>query len=229
MLFLLLLLLVGACVSADVSADHYVLATRWPQTVCEMYHGPCNIPANVSAFTVHGLWPDNYAGKDPAYCSGAGLNMTQLQPILPSLLQLWPNFYADSTSESFWKHEWDKHGKCAVDTGDFPDEESYFSAALSKVIRYNGFQILASFGIGPSQEPQKLNTILQALNETLYYRFILSCQHQSDPDRFLLSQLEVCFDKSMDPIDCYIDDDHSYYHVNGCSKHADVYYLPLQH
>ena len=42
---------------------------------------------------------------------------------------------------SLSQHEWDKHGKCAVSTGVFADQESYFSAALTKVVRYNPFQV----------------------------------------------------------------------------------------
>ena len=44
-------------------------------------------------------------------------------------------------------------------------------------------QILASAGIGPSNEPQSLAPILKALDDTFYYRFNVNCQFLSDPDR----------------------------------------------
>jgi len=225
----LLLLAAFGLASASVAPELYLLATEWPQSSCEMHDGGCSIAANVSTFTIHGLWPDVFSGDSPQYCQGEDLDMEALQPLLSSLLQLWPNVYAGKTAESFWEHEWDKHGKCAVASGDFESQEAYFSFALTQVTRYNAYQILAQAGIGPSDQPQNLTTILNVLDETFYYRFNVVCQKQGD--RFLLSEVQVCFNTSQKPVDCYIDDDHSPYHVTGCSgfNEEPLFYLPIEH
>ena len=48
-------------------------------------------------------------------------------------------------------------------------------------------------------------------------------------NRYVLSELQVCFNRTISPVDCYIDDDHTSYHTHGCDVEGDVLYLPLQH
>lgn len=58
-------------------------------------------------WTIHGLWPQN------EWCDKTPLNMTALAPLVPTLQQDWPNcFAAFQDDESFWTHEWQKHGSC---------------------------------------------------------------------------------------------------------------------
>lgn len=211
----------------DESADMFLLATEWPQTACLMHSGGCSIADNVTTFTVHGLWPDNYSGDDPFYCDGESFDLDKLNDLLPLMHQLWPNVYADNTAYSFWKHEWDKHGKCAVSTGVYPDQHSYFAEALAKVARYNAFQILADAGIGPSNQPLDLNMVTGVLDEALGTRFKINCQKIDN--MFLIYEVEVCFGSEHTPVDCYLDDDESTFRVSSCSHTEPVYYLPIVH
>lgn len=40
--------------------------------------------------------------------------MQRLEPIRKSLTAYWPTLYPSNTLESFWEHEFEKHGTCAA-------------------------------------------------------------------------------------------------------------------
>lgn len=61
-------------------------------------------------FTIHGLWSENME-----YCNGTDFNMNELSIIDTELNKMWYSCYTNSSNYNnadFWKHEWDKHGKC---------------------------------------------------------------------------------------------------------------------
>jgi len=62
-----------------------------------------------STFTLHGLWPE-WANE----CSGTALDVNALSSIRSDLEKYWlscPEFGSDN--ETFWSHEWEKHGTCS--------------------------------------------------------------------------------------------------------------------
>ena len=77
--------------------------------------------------TIHGLWPE-WA----EYCSGLDFNETSLISIQEKLDTEWLSCGYTDKNAGFWKHEWDRHGKCAVSgvPEHFSNEKSYFSKAL---------------------------------------------------------------------------------------------------
>lgn len=61
-------------------------------------------------FTIHGLWSENME-----YCNGTDFDMNELSMIDTELNKMWYSCYTNSSNYNnadFWKHEWDKHGKC---------------------------------------------------------------------------------------------------------------------
>lgn len=82
---------------------------------------PASGPSN--SWTIHGLWPDNCDGTYEANCddSRAYTNITQiLQSFGQTDLLNYMNTYWTSntgTAESFWEHEWGKHGTCRSPLG----------------------------------------------------------------------------------------------------------------
>ena len=72
----------------------------------------------VDHWTVHGLWPDHCDGTYDANCdpSRAYTNITQILQAAgqTSLLSYMNTYWKDyqGNDESFWDHEWEKHGTC---------------------------------------------------------------------------------------------------------------------
>ena len=44
--------------------------------------------------------------------------------------KFWPNYYPTKTADSFWKHEYEKHGTCSQSLPDFDSELKYFNKSL---------------------------------------------------------------------------------------------------
>ena len=115
------------------------------------------------SFTVHGLWPDNCDGTYQANCD-ASRAYTNISAIIgqanPDLLKFMNTYWknADGTDESFWEHEWSKHGTC-ISTLDpkcysnyQPTEEvpDFFNRTVSLFQTLNSYQFLEKAGITPS-------------------------------------------------------------------------------
>lgn len=77
---------------------------------------PSTGPSN--SWTIHGLWPDHCDGTFDANCDAARA-YTNITAILQSygktdLLSYMSTYWKDyqGNDESFWEHEWGKHGTC---------------------------------------------------------------------------------------------------------------------
>lgn len=83
----------------------------------------CNTSDDV--WSIHGLWPQFNQTTWPAYCKNVSFNISTLEPLESQLKQRW--FSCDGSPESFWEHEWKKHGSCMfVPTNEF----TYFNRTL---------------------------------------------------------------------------------------------------
>jgi len=107
-------------VTAD-KADVYVLAYLWDAEDC--YENPtwygCADPKDYwkKYFTIHGLWPQFSGGGYPSYCTDEAFNPASPEAVgLDDMYERWPNMQAEEGSsdyDSFWEHEWTKHGTCS--------------------------------------------------------------------------------------------------------------------
>jgi ribonuclease T2 len=113
----------------------YVFAMSWKPQWC---HGAsskqpgCMRPRDywLSHMTLHGLWPDNGDGTYPTKCTAEAFDYDLVTSAigLDKLEKLWPNVQKSEGSsdyESFWEHEWTKHGTC---TG--LSQVQYFETAM---------------------------------------------------------------------------------------------------
>jgi ribonuclease T2 len=81
------------------------------------------------SWTLHGLWPDNCDGTYEANCDPkrAYTNITEIlqaagaDETLSIMQKYWKDYKGDD--ESFWEHEWSKHGTCisTLDPSCYPD------------------------------------------------------------------------------------------------------------
>ncbi len=79
------------------------LCRSYSPTFCEQVH--CT-RSPVSAFTLHGVWPQYANGGWPEFCHH---NSTEPPRTLPSMLCEWPSYMG--TDAQFWEHEWTRHGE----------------------------------------------------------------------------------------------------------------------
>ncbi|KAL9637974.1 MAG: hypothetical protein Q9164_001855 [Protoblastenia rupestris] len=116
------------------------------------------------SWTVHGLWPDNCDGTYDAYCDAAR-QYTNVTAIISAagatdLLSYMNTYWKDyqGNDESFWEHEWDKHGTCinTLEPGCYtdytPQEEvvAYFQKTVDLFKSLPSYTWLANAGIVPS-------------------------------------------------------------------------------
>lgn len=116
------------------------------------------------SWTIHGLWPDNCDGSYESYCDRRR-EYSNITDILESygagdtldyMETYWKDYRGDD--ESFWAHEWDKHGTCintlepGCYTGYTPQEEvvDYFNITVSLFKALPTYETLANAGIVPS-------------------------------------------------------------------------------
>jgi ribonuclease I len=105
----------------QTSADMYVFAYIWEPESC--YENPtwsqCNSPQIFwgTNFVIHGLWPQYSSGGYPSTCTNEPFDNNVIDIIgLDTMNKYWPNVKSNVTApdyNSFWQHEWTKHGTCS--------------------------------------------------------------------------------------------------------------------
>ncbi|XP_057459841.1 ribonuclease 3-like [Actinidia eriantha] len=97
------------------------MVISWPPTYCQSGK-PCKSWDEIEKrFSLHGLWPADDTGKSSQKCPGpqfsdpAQLNtcLNTQENLVKDLSDYWPSIIKDSKDDSFWQHEWNKHGVCS--------------------------------------------------------------------------------------------------------------------
>jgi ribonuclease T2 len=134
-MYLLILLLMFSFIQCAMSADPstmYVFAYSWTPGFCigQTYPG-CNAPQSYwkKNFTIHGLWPQYTTSGYPSTCTTEAFNSSITDSIgMDIMVEKWPDVQYDidsSSYDSFWEHEWTKHGTCSG-----LSQHDYFTTAL---------------------------------------------------------------------------------------------------
>ena len=100
--------------------DYYVFAYSWQPEFCYDQSGypGCSNPQSFwgKYFTIHGLWPQYSAGGYPESCTNEPFDPNVPDQIgMDTMTTYWPNVKEnvdDADYDSFWEHEWTKHGTC---------------------------------------------------------------------------------------------------------------------
>jgi len=125
--------------SEKMTGDMYVFAYSWTPEFCAAnpsYEG-CKTPKDYwkKYFTVHGLWPQYSTGGFPSTCTTEAFNSSVPNAVgWSDMTTYWPNVqYAETSSnyDSFWEHEWSKHGTCSG-----LSQYDYFSKTISLIKKY---------------------------------------------------------------------------------------------
>ncbi|KFY24930.1 hypothetical protein V493_04933 [Pseudogymnoascus sp. VKM F-4281 (FW-2241)] len=118
------------------------------------------------AWTIHGLWPDRCDGTYEANCdpSREYSNITDIltsfgkTDLLTYMDTNWKDYKGND--ESFWEHEWNKHGTCmsTLETTCYENYEpqmelvDYFEKTVELNKELNSYKFLADAGITPSAD-----------------------------------------------------------------------------
>ena len=160
--------------SASEPYDFFMLVMQWAITECQDVFTCTPSPTN-NFFTLHGLWPENNDGSYPQNCAGAAFDPAALTPLLPLLNRFWPSL--NGPSETFWQHEFEKHGRCADDV--FHTQVDFFNSTLSYLAKYNITEALAAGGIVPSNTVSfQLTDFNAALTAAFSTSALLTCDAQ---------------------------------------------------
>jgi ribonuclease T2 len=111
----------------------------------------------------------------------------------------WPSYASNSDDESFWSHEWTKHGTCAIaNRSEIPSQSQYFQDSLAARQRYAPLANLEQGGIFPSDtKVLSTSTVMSVLQQGYGKRVGISC----DSDGFL-ETVTVCLTADQDIFDC---------------------------
>lgn len=175
-----------ACDTSDHSYSFDLLVMQWPPAFNK----------NLNYLTLHGLWPsraqsDNY----PCDCTNEQFDLSKVSDLEDRLNQYWPSLFGKD-SQSFWAHEWTKHGTCSHDIPQLDGEYNYFKTALDLRDAYDFSQALIQKGITPggSYDP---NTMVQAGRSETGAEMVLGCDNNNH-----IQTMSLCVDKTLQPMDC---------------------------
>jgi ribonuclease T2 len=192
----------------STSWDFLLLVQQWAPGVCATSRGKqCVIPSYVRYWTLHGMWPNNYDGTYPSNCPDSeSFNMQRLEPIRKSLTAYWPTLYTSNSLESFWEHEFDKHGTCASSDPTLATELAYFNATLTARATFDIAAAFSKAGIqASSSTAYGIDTISQAIQSAYGGVPLVQCSRESRGRARgveALTSIGVCISSSLTIIDC---------------------------
>ena len=195
--------------------QYYMFAQYWTPSICIDYDlppGQCIVPHEAEDWVIHGLWPSSFTvSRIPEFCHGSKFSVHKLHNRMSRLKRAWPNPILQSRDRStkdrywLWRHEWNKHGRCAVLCDRSVDDEyDYFAFGLDLHKTYDIGSALMKAGIEPDDEaliPTK--TIEQALHADFGAMPELRCVRSGGDKKVNLFAVRLCLTPgSEDLIDC---------------------------
>jgi ribonuclease T2 len=149
------------------------------------------------SWTIHGLWPDHCDGTYDANCDPSRA-YTNISSILTaagasSVLSYMNTYWKDvnGNDESFWDHEWEKHGTCistlqpSCYTNYAMQEEvvDYFTTTVNLFKTLPSYTWLSNAGIVPSTSATYTSAaIMAALKTPRGVDVVIQCKNTNELD-----------------------------------------------
>ena len=120
----------------------YVYSIFFQSTTCKKNGYQCykaieHLPKNI--WTIHGLWPNYKNGTIPKWCNGKNDIDIEIknQSLYDYMVHYWPGLM--STNESFWGHEYNRHGYCYNQRNNISvyDYETFFLKVIEIYQKYD--------------------------------------------------------------------------------------------
>lgn len=185
--------------------DVLVFTQRWAPTACFVWKQAskahtCTLPKDED-WTIHGIWPSEYHKLSPQYCNKSlPFNVKDLQPVRKELNEKWIDI-ENGHDFSFWRHEWEKHGTCAMSLKTFDTELKYFGEGLSLHREYDMKDVLAKANILPGSQ-YAVGNIFSGVEKILGKRGQIICARDSVTDKSYLMEVRICFNKTLELTHC---------------------------
>lgn len=159
--------------------DYYLLNLSWSPEFCYSHPNAAECTSHPT-FVLHGLWPQNNDGTYPENCSNA---------TGPSDPSSFADIYPDS---GLLEHEWHTHGTCSGLKAD-----AFFVTARTAFHSITIPSQLANLSSQTSMPPDEIVSLFTHANSALSSSSVaISC------GRNFLTAVEICIDKSLQPIPC---------------------------
>lgn len=190
--------------------DVLIYTQSWPNTVCLLWEEKtksniCYLPKDNQTWTIHGIWPSKLGTLGPTFCNNSiTFNADLLTPIEPELEQLWTDIHLGRNHYDFWKHEWVKHGSCALVIPELNNELRYFTQGLVWSHEYNMEKVLSKANIYPSGDENmfSVQTLWLAIKSILGKNPGIECIHDPKSGLDYLMEIRICFTKQLILTNC---------------------------
>lgn len=204
----------------DLDWTYFTLSMSWPETFCLTQGSKqCEIPEDVSSWSIHGLWPSYDPGEGPESCDKkAVFDSSKVALIADDLNKYWPNLLVKEPHFSFWCHEWCTHGTCATNVSYTYNEYYYFRETIDLFKKYNPYSALSKYGITPSNTTYyTAENITIAIEKEFHVMPTLVCYHkQGDAsDQVYLHEIHMCLNKAMNTENCSTEKLNASYSCDG--------------
>ncbi|XP_037801498.1 ribonuclease Oy-like [Penaeus monodon] len=193
----------------NVDWDVIIFTQQWPITSCihHLAHNPkasCNLFPNMTSWTVHGIWPTKLGTIGPNYCNKSwDFQESEILNIEPYLIKYWGNIFGEDSRTSLWSHEWKKHGTCAAQLPSLNSEKKYFEKGLEWVTQYDYVAVLGQHKIYPDDvQTYTREALFAAVKDMFGVDPSIDCIYNKKTKQHELSQIKLCFDRSLHLVDC---------------------------
>ncbi|KAL7307486.1 hypothetical protein TKK_0000665 [Trichogramma kaykai] len=200
----------------DTDFDYYVLAQVVPQVQCYKVNNlwkaensscsPCasSWARNDLDWTVHGLWPSNlYSDRFLGNCNRtARFDGEQLDAALRAQLEYhWTDLKRAAYRDDFWRHEWEKHGTCAMRVDALSGMRNYFQRTIELLKRFNVGHHLEKQGVMPGNH-YDFDEFNDAIVKAYGARAKIKCAKSPTTGKQYVNEVHLCMDRSFEMIDC---------------------------
>ncbi|XP_044582411.1 ribonuclease Oy-like [Cotesia glomerata] len=207
--------------------DFYVLSVSWGPVARVVRLGASeHLTEKIrSEWTLHGLWPSlNNFNRVPESCNlNIPWNSAQLKSIYTSMKRKWFTTYTRyRVVEQFWRHEWEKHGRCAA-RSHFINRDilAYFKLGLRLFDQANVQEKLRRAGITASTT-LSIREMRNAISNALGTRVNLLHIDYPNSTETYLAEIIICYTMDFRPMDC--PSHHKYY--NNDIKDKSIILVP---
>jgi len=192
------------CTTSDTHFDYLLLVTQWPAT---QPSASWPAGADVSDFTLHGLWPSR-TGADvntyPCTCTSEQFSDSKVASVMDQMKAHWPSYTGNN--DQFWSHEWSKHGTCCDKTAGLSDQLSFFTQALKFREQAGLLAALTKAGLTPGGTYSYSN-MSAAIKASLGVSPLMGCKTGNT-----VSEIGMCIDSSSQK---FVECDTSVEHQSG--------------
>lgn len=105
---------------------------------------------------------------------------------------------ANTKPNSFWAHEWNKHGTCASILPQLDSVTNYFRMGLKLNQQYDLSKILTKAGVVPGTTGYDVSFIYNVVKNSINKEPSIQCVTDRKTKESFISEIRICFNKSLE-------------------------------